>query len=164
MVSPWRTSLRVEKRQPKSLTSSMKVRSFILLAAPSISVTSTGICTNTRLSALFSLKNILVLLFSSGTLLPQSFHFIQARAVPKKCLYGPGNKRFAPVFATPSFHNEKCVPKRDAINSYRIGSPPLGRLALAFRGEVRRTGSKIGTSAPRADSGRLFGRETCRVI
>jgi len=56
------------------------------------------------------------------------------------------------------------VSKRDAINSHRIGSPPLGRLAFAFRGEERRAGSKIGTRAPRADSGSLIGRETCRVI
>jgi hypothetical protein len=50
-------------------------------------VTSTGTCTNIRLTSfLCSIKNRLGLFFSSGTVVPRSFHFIGARAVPKKYL------------------------------------------------------------------------------
>ena len=163
-VSPCWTGPRVENRQPKSLTSSMKVRSVMWRPLLSISVTSTGTCTKMRLSALFSIKCRFDVLFSSDTVLPRYFHFIVARAVPKKMSVWTGKWGFTPSLTSLAFHNEKPVPKRDAGNSHCLGWPLLGKLVFAVRSEVRRAGPKIGTRAPRADSGRLLGWATCKVV
>src|ERR1700688_921648 len=100
----------------------MKVRSVTVCPCSSISVTSTGTCTNMRVSALRLTTCRMDVPFSSDTLLLTHLYLtVRARGLPKICQSLMEYKRVTAVSDDLAFQNGKLAPKRDANRSRFIG-------------------------------------------
>ena len=125
--------------------------------SPSTSVTSTGTWTKMRLSALCVRSNIVLIAFFFGhcgsSIVPICWGTRRAKKmsvwIGKQAVY------FRSSLLWRSIKRNLCRRGTREIR-FALDWPILGGLALAVRGEVRRASSKIGTSAPIADSGQAI--------